>query len=321
MYTKELFWGIDLYDLLMTVGMIAALVVLDVYTTKKGMSAASQRLYLILTVIAMMGGVGGAILTQSLYGWIETGVWSWDNGMTFLGGLFFGALTFVAGFSIADRIGKGKFRKEFHMIPEVLGCCVTAAHFFGRLGCFCVGCCYGKETDSIFGIHFPHLEGYNPADYGGVPAIEIAVHPTQLYEAFVLLVLFGICTWLFFRHEKFSLPAYLIGYGIARFVIEFFRADERGALFGDVLSPSQELSLLMLIGGIALLAIQLVKAHRAKNAVPDAGGDGGETADSDAENPTAATADERGTDRSVANGDAVLDGMPPVSDGEEGTEQ
>jgi phosphatidylglycerol:prolipoprotein diacylglycerol transferase len=47
--------------------------------------------------------------------------------------------------------------------------CITVAHGFGRIGCFLAGCCYGKVTDSIFGVTFPGMTH--------------AVYPTQLFEA------------------------------------------------------------------------------------------------------------------------------------------
>ena len=59
------------------------------------------------------------------------------------------------------------------------------AHFFGRIGCFMAGCCYGNPTNSIFGVVFP---------VGSLPYNQyhqlIKLHPTQLYESFFILILF-----------------------------------------------------------------------------------------------------------------------------------
>ena len=132
--------------------------------------------------------------------------------------------------------------------------CIPAGHCLGRVGCFLGGCCFGKPTDSAFGVVFP--EGSDPYGfYGGA----IAVHPTQLYEAAFLLALFFV---LFFWLKKDALPFYCILYGAWRFGIEFLRADDRGSLFGLPLSPSQVISVALFILGGVLLAVRFVRARR-----------------------------------------------------------
>jgi phosphatidylglycerol:prolipoprotein diacylglycerol transferase len=81
--------------------------------------------------------------------------------------------------------------------------------------------------------------------------------PVQLYEALFLFILFGVLTFLYMKKDfKLTLPLYLVFYGIFRFVIEYFRGDERGKLFGsDIISPSQFWSILMVVIGVALLFI------------------------------------------------------------------
>ena len=137
---------------------------------------------------------------------------------------------------------------------ETIAACIPAGHCLGRVGCFLGGCCFGKPTDSAFGVVFP--EGSDPYEfYGGA----IAVHPTQLYEAAFLLALFFV---LFFWLKKDALPFYCILYGAWRFGIEFLRADDRGSLFGLPLSPSQVISVALFILGGVLLAVRLVRARR-----------------------------------------------------------
>ena len=117
-------------------------------------------------------------------------------------------------------------------------CCIIIAHAFGRVGCFFAGCCYGKETDSFLGVQFPNLP--HP------------VHPTQLYEAVFLFLLFAICFILLMKKDfKHNLTVYLIAYGIFRFLIEFVRADNRGEFFPGI-SPSQFWSILMVVAGVAV---------------------------------------------------------------------
>lgn len=122
---------------------------------------------------------------------------------------------------------------------------VALAQGFGRIGCFLAGCCYGKETESVFSVIFQNSE-YAPN--------HVALIPTQLYSSgldflhFLLLLLIA-------RNKKEDgqvTACYLIFYSIGRFVIEFFRGDIiRGSV--GILSTSQFISIFTGIAGIVLL--------------------------------------------------------------------
>ena len=96
------------------------------------------------------------------------------------------------------------------------------------------------------------------------------VHPTQLYEAAFLLLLFGVCSLLYlkwnFRH---GLSVYFIGYGCFRFLLEYVRGDDRGKLFGT-LSPSQFWSLVMILIGVALIFFLRYLQKREANGIENA---------------------------------------------------
>ena len=81
------------------------------------------------------------------------------------------------------------------------------------------------------------------------------MHPTQLYEAAFLFLLFALASYLLLK-KKFwgNMSLYLICYGIFRFLIEFIRDDERGKLIGK-LTPSQFWSLIMIALGAVLIPI------------------------------------------------------------------
>ena len=109
------------------------------------------------------------------------------------------------------------------------------------------GCCYGKPTNSIFGVRFP-VDSFPYEEY----QCSLSIHPTQLYEAISLLVLFFIC--IKFISFNSRLIFYLISYGIIRFVIEYFREDNRGTIFyQNIFSPSQIISILLILSGLFLL--------------------------------------------------------------------
>jgi prolipoprotein diacylglyceryltransferase len=60
------------------------------------------------------------------------------------------------------------------------------------------------------------------------------------------------------------MPIYMLGYGAWRFLIEYARADDRGETIVSFLSPSQLFALLLMLGGVALLGVEVYLDRRAK---------------------------------------------------------
>ncbi|HTK95686.1 MAG TPA: prolipoprotein diacylglyceryl transferase [Terriglobales bacterium] len=125
---------------------------------------------------------------------------------------------------------------------------IAFGHIIGRVGCFAAGCCYGKPTDKPWGVIFTNpLANY----YSGTP-LNVALHPTQLYEALANTAIFGLLVWLF-RHKKFDgqvLGAYFFLYGVARYCLEFYRDDpERGSVFGGAMTLTQLIALCLVVAG------------------------------------------------------------------------
>lgn len=122
-------------------------------------------------------------------------------------------------------------------------------HFFGRVGCFLSGCCYGIPW------------AYGPVYHHSVApgANDVARFPVQLVEAAVNLALFFLLYGLL-RRKKCQgqlLGLYLLIYPACRFVLEFFRGDEyRGFILG--LSASQCISLLLFAGALGFFLGQWV---------------------------------------------------------------
>lgn len=111
-------------------------------------------------------------------------------------------------------------------------------HFFGRIGCFLGGCCFGIPWKPGFVYRYSLIPEAN-----GVPRF-----PIQLVEAGWNLCLFAVLA-LLQRKGKCRghlLQLYLLGYAPARFLFEFFRGDRlRGIWFG--LSTSQWISLVLIL--------------------------------------------------------------------------
>ena len=78
------------------------------------------------------------------------------------------------------------------------------------------------------------------------------VLPTQLYEALFEFLLFIVMIILYKKLKYRFLETYCLGYGVFRFLLEFLRGDNRGAT-GFFLSPSQVMSMILIVGGVALI--------------------------------------------------------------------
>jgi phosphatidylglycerol:prolipoprotein diacylglycerol transferase len=167
-------------------------------------------------------------VTRDCFAWAEF----WNGGLAYYGGLIVASATGIAflrreGFPL----GKG---------VDLVGAVLPIGLFFGRLGCFLGGCCFGLPTDSSLGLSFP---AGSPASYEQAEAgllhdkglASLPVHPTQLYEALGCLCL---AAWLLLRthpNKRFDgqvMLIFLIDYAVLRFVLEYWRADDRGVFFG-----------------------------------------------------------------------------------------
>ncbi len=237
MFPEDTAWlgFIHPYGLMIAIGLLCAFGVLFYYGKK--IEAGFIDFVFYNGVAAIVFGFGSAALFQAVYDYIETGVFGF-GGITFIGGLIGGIVTFVVLYFIFRK----KYKTKLLDIISALPCSIMIGHAFGRIGCFCAGCCYGAPTDSIFGIVFPY----------GAGADGLARHPTMLYEAAFLFILFAITFYLVMKKDfQHNLSVYLIGYGIFRFFIEYVRDDYRGSV-GLSISPSQLLSVFLVIGGIVV---------------------------------------------------------------------
>lgn len=242
MYPYELFWGMGLYELLVAVGFFLALVYFRFFCDRAGYGARLQNICIFASLAALVGGYGCAILMQGIYNAIESGefVLNASTGATFYGGLVGGVGVFLAVYFVAGcfLLPKGEALRCFGGVSDNAAGAIALAHGFGRLGCLFAGCCHGRVTEAWYGL--PHA-------YLGVKVV-----PTQLYEAIFLFLLCGLLTWRRWKNRPFNLAVYLSLYAIWRFVIEFFRDDDRGATVVSFLSPSQLVALILFFVGTGL---------------------------------------------------------------------
>lgn len=237
---------IDSYGLFLALAFCAALFVFEFYFRYSLHYGEAQIFPLeMLALAAVVLGMAGAYLAQNLYDFIEDPAhyhWTWDA--TFFGGLIFGAFAYLALYGLFLRS---------HPLEELKQSCVIApgaislAHALGRIGCFLNGCCYGEDSEAWYALYFPNLGR--------------KVLPLQLWEALFLFAMALVCLLLAFRHHSlWGIPLYGMGYGLWRFVIEYFRGDHRGVLVAG-LSPSQFWAILLFALGVGSL-IFLIKHRR-----------------------------------------------------------
>ncbi|MCC6469049.1 MAG: prolipoprotein diacylglyceryl transferase [Alphaproteobacteria bacterium] len=166
----------------------------------------------------------------------------WHGGMSFHGGLM-GVL--LAMFLFARKRGI-----RFFALADVVAVCVPFGLFFGRMANFINGELYGRATDLPWAIVFPSK------DAGPLPR-----HPSQLYEGFLEGVILFAVLWLLMRYadarRKVGMLSgtFLIGYGCARFLVEFAREpDVQLGYLAFGLTMGQYLTLPMLAYGAYLVA-------------------------------------------------------------------
>ena len=163
------------------------------------------------------------------------------------GGVFYGGLLLavaVAFWYIA------KHRMPFWTTCDVFAPGIALGHVTGRLGCLAAGCCYGRPTDVPWAITFTNpLAAANVGTPLGVP-----LHPTQLYEAGIELVILIALLATERRGKQFAgrtFWAYIFLYAVSRYVIELYRGDPRGEVLG--FSTSQFISLILAPLSVAML--------------------------------------------------------------------
>ncbi len=249
------FWP---YGLCMGMGIICCFVFLLVTMTKKNFNDEAIEKILVIGALSTGFGIFMAALVQGIYNAIAGKGFNFD-GMTFLGGLFGGVIMFVIVWNIyvyliAPRTKIKLLQNNMNVsitdaMPFIpIG--ITIAHAFGRLGCVFSGCCHGAQTDAWYGIYMYTVKfGY------------VKVVPIQLFECIFLVLLTLVMVLLYFKFNfKYNFSLYCIAYGVWRIIIEIFRADDRGEIFhGSSLSPSQVLSIIMLIVGLGLIFLHKYK--------------------------------------------------------------
>ena len=180
--------------------------------------------------------------------------WAWAQ-------IWGGGLTFYGGFIAATFAAWRLFRRDhfpFWKGVDMGGMMVPIGLGIGRLGCLMVGCCFGGTCDRPWALRFP---SHSPASEWQFRAklldsplrASLPVHPTQLYESFAALAIAAFLILYVQARKRYDgqvFVAFLLLYAASRFVIEFWRSDDRGGVLG--LSTSQWLGTVLVAAAVAI---------------------------------------------------------------------
>ena len=235
------------YSLMVLIGAILFTVITIILFEKK--EKIPQKITNRILVISLVGFVGlvfFAFVANSLFHSLEQGRIVL-GGIAWLGGVLgaFPLMVYLL-YKFCHNGRMSSIESFNYLIPGLV-----IAHGMGRIGCFLGGCCYGKVTDSVFGVVFP--EGSNaaekyPSEMGG----SLPVLPTQLYEAIFDFLLFAVMIIFYKKLKERFTEVYCFSYGVFRFILEFWRGDDRGST-GFALSPSQLMSIVLIGYGVAVI--------------------------------------------------------------------
>jgi phosphatidylglycerol:prolipoprotein diacylglycerol transferase len=207
---------------------------------------------------------------QSCFRWAM----AWEGGLSYYGG-------FIAASSFAFYYIR-KHKMPFGRVFDLAGYCVPLGLFWGRMGCFLNGCCFGKVHEGPLGVVFPAggatwRHQHEIGLLADKTAQTLPVHPTQLYMCLFNLAIFFI-VYIYIRPRKrFDGQVWwwmALLYAISRFAVEYLRDDDRGVYLGGLISTSQIIAIPFIILSIYMLHT-LSKRARGRRLAASGGADAG----------------------------------------------
>lgn len=239
------------YGIMMMVGFLMGGWVIQQELRRRGMN---EEYAADIVIFSVIGGIVGAKLWYVALTGEPAALFS-RGGLVWYGG-------FIGGF-LAVIINGWRKKVPMRLTLDLVAPALAIGYALGRVGCFLVQDDYGIPTSLPWGMRFPEgLPASTAANLSGwgiavpqnvLPTEVLQVHPTQLYEAAAMLVVF----WLLLRLRTHShAPGWLFGLyllcaGAERFLVEFIRAkDDR---FLGAFTVAQATSIAILTLGIVIM--------------------------------------------------------------------
>jgi phosphatidylglycerol:prolipoprotein diacylglycerol transferase len=182
----------------------------------------------------------------------------WAGGLVYYGGLVFAT---VGAYVLLKRD-----RFDIWKASDLSAPGISLGLGFGRIGCLLAGCCFGTPSSGALALVFPR---HSPASEAQAKAKLLAnvnlpslpVHPAQVYESLASFGIAAFCLVWVHGRKRYDGQVFLVFlglYGLARFALEFLRADDRGSAVG--LSTSQLISLALVAGAFLVHRVRLARA-------------------------------------------------------------
>ena len=238
-------WPVYAYGVLLAIAYLAALQLAVVRARQRGIDGSRiMDLGIYLIIAALVGAKLMLILVDFEY--------FMDNPGEILSivraaGVFYGGL--IAAVGVALWLVR-KYELPMWTTADLFAPGIALGHVIGRFGCLLAGCCFGKPSSAPWAVTFTDPAA---AANAGTP-LGIPLHPTQLYDAGAELLILTVLLATERKGRPFpgrTFWLYILLYGISRFIVEFFRGDDRGLIAG--VSTSQFVSLVAIPLAIAVL--------------------------------------------------------------------
>jgi len=243
-------FALQSYGLLIALGVYIGLFLLQRHPRRSSLITENQ-LFTLVYSSTLVGILGGRIL-YSIFNADDYTHWSqffavWDGGLSIQGAI----LSIVLFVIIWTYINQ----KSILKILDLCSIFAPLMQSFGRIGCYCAGCCFGAPTTMPWGISNKYLYNEQISSHIGF------IHPTQLYSAAQLFIIFIVLYYLD-RSTKIStypgklFTVYIILSSLERFITDFWRGDR--IFFDSTSSYSSIITLFSVHQWLALAILSII---------------------------------------------------------------
>ena len=260
------------YSLFIRLAAVAVIGISLIMARQSGLFIKSALLYFLTLAVSLLVGARllNVLINLPYYMEHRDQILTWKmSGFSIMGGLIAAGL---AGYYLAKKKGMSPWKMADIIAPGLaIGLAMT------RIGCFLNGCCFGIETSSVFGVHYPYDSfphryylSENPDAFEGGNLFTAfsspALHPTPLYEMFGSLVAAALAVFLL-RKKAPKGVAFLAASSVfvaTRLINHFFRIHPSTNIISFWFYPSAYLLLLLVLLFLLVRQMKIKKGKKRK---------------------------------------------------------